>query len=93
MDNTQQQNGVLIYVAVDDHSFVIYGDKGINEVVGADFWETTKNVIQTHFKKGHFKQGLIEGILMAGKELEVFFPWDQHDQNELPDDISKGPIS
>ena len=93
MDNTQQQNGVLIYVAVDDHSFVIYGDKGINEVVGADFWETTKNVIQIHFKKGHFKQGLIEGILMAGKELEAFFPWDQHDQNELPDDISKGNIS
>ncbi|WP_053970203.1 TPM domain-containing protein [Mangrovimonas sp. ST2L15] len=93
MDNTKQQNGVLIYVAVDDHSFVIYGDKGINEVVEHDFWETTKNAIQAQFKKGHFKQGLIDGILKAGKELESFFPWDANDINELPDDISKGSIS
>ena len=29
MDNTRHQNGVLIYVAIQDRSFVIYGDKGI----------------------------------------------------------------
>ena len=46
MDNTKQQNGVLIYVAVDDRNFVIYGDKGINEVVPKDFWESTKDEIQ-----------------------------------------------
>ena len=30
MDNTKLQNAVLIYVAIEDKNFVIYGDIGIN---------------------------------------------------------------
>ncbi len=90
MDNTKQQNGVLIYVAVEDRNFVIFGDEGINNVVDDDFWDSTKNIMQGHFKRGHFKQGLVDGILKAGKQLETFFPWETGDKNELPDDISKG---
>lgn len=90
MDNTKAQNGVLIYVAVEDKTFVIYGDKGINEVVSKDFWDSTKNIMQSHFKEGNFKQGLIDGILKAGKELETHFPWEKGDINELSDEISKG---
>lgn len=89
MDNTKQDNGVLIYVAVEDRNFVIYGDKGINEVVPDDFWESTKNLIVSHFKKGHFKDGLVEGVLKAGEQLQKHFPWDEDDTNELSDQISK----
>lgn len=32
MDETELQNGVLIYVAVKDRNFVICGDKGINDL-------------------------------------------------------------
>ncbi|WP_026753572.1 TPM domain-containing protein [Sediminibacter sp. Hel_I_10] len=90
MDNTQQQNGVLIYVAVEDKDFVIYGDKGINDVVPNDFWESTKDIILAEFKKGDFKTGLIKGILKAGEQLERHFPGLHGDVNELSDDISKG---
>lgn len=90
MDNTKQQNGVLIYVAVAAKTFVIYGDKGINDVVPTTFWDTTKDVIQSHFKANRFKQGLIEGILKAGIELETHFPWLHGDTNELSNEISKG---
>ena len=90
MDNTKLQNGVLIYVAVEDKTFVIYGDKGINNVVDNNFWDTTKDVIQSHFKQGQFKEGLVEGVLRAGKELQANFPWDASDINELPNEISKG---
>ena len=90
MDNTKLQNGVLIYVAVEDKTFVIFGDEGINNVVEEDFWESTKNVMQGHFKRGHFKQGLVDGILKAGKQLETYFPWETGDKNEIPDDISIG---
>lgn len=89
MDNTKEQNGVLIYVAVEDKTFVIYGDKGINDIVGKDFWDDTKNTIQEHFKAGNFKQGLIGGILKAGKALEKNFPWHHNDTNELSNEISK----
>ena len=90
MDNTKAQNGVLIYVAVEDKHFVIYGDKGINDVVPKNFWDSTKDIIQSYFKSGNFKQGLIEGILKAGTELEKHFPWDHGDTNELSNQISKG---
>lgn len=90
MDNTKDENGVLIYVAVNDKKFVIYGDSGIDRVVPKGFWESTKEIIALHFKKGAFKKGIVEGILKAGKELQEHFPWDHGDINELSDAISKG---
>lgn len=90
MDNTKLQNGVLIYVAVEDKTFVIYGDKGINDAVSSDFWDSTKNIMLSYFKKGDFKTGLIEGVLKAGQQLEQHFPWQHGDENELSNEISKG---
>ena len=90
MDNTKDENGVLLYVAVNDKKFVIYGDRGIDRAVPKGFWETTKDTISAHFKKGKFKEGIVEGVLMAGKELEAHFPWHHGDTNELSDAVSKG---
>ena len=90
MDNTIQRNGVLIYVAVDNKSFVIFGDQGINNIVGADFWNSTRDKIATQFKSGNFKQGIIDGVKEAGKVLSKHFPWHHHDNDELDNTISKG---
>ena len=90
MFETKQRNAVLIYVAVEDHQFVIYGDEGINKVVPDYFWDTTKNIMQNHFKKGAFKQGIVEGILKAGEELKTHFRWQNDEQDELSNEISKG---
>lgn len=90
MDNTKEENGVLLYVAVDDKKFVIYGDRGIDLAVPKGFWESTKEVIATHFKQGDFKKGIVEGVLRAGNELQAHFPWNHDDTNELSDAISKG---
>ena len=90
MDNTKYENGVLIYVAVEDRDFVIYGDRGINEVVPADFWESTKDAIVAQFKAGKYKQGLIDGILKAGEQLKSHFPWSEDTANELPNNITRG---
>ncbi|WP_431165701.1 TPM domain-containing protein [Tenacibaculum halocynthiae] len=90
MYNTKQENAVLIYVAVEDHKFVVYGDKGIDTVVPKNFWDITKNTMQEQFKKGNFKQGIIEGVLKAGEELKEHFPWQTGDEDELSNEISKG---
>lgn len=90
MDNTKDENGVLLYVAVKDRKFVIYGDRGIDRAVPRGFWNTTKDIIAEHFKAGDFKTGIVEGILKAGKELEEHFPWEHGDTNELSDEVSKG---
>jgi uncharacterized membrane protein len=90
MDNTKLQNAVLIYLAIEDKTFVIYGDKGINNVVETNFWDSTKDVMQSYFKSGDFKQGLIEGVLKSGEQLERYFPYTDSDSNELTNEISKG---
>ncbi len=90
MDKTRDANGVLLYIAVLDRTFVIYGDQGINEVVPETFWNDTKEVIQGHFKQGRFKQGIVEGILKAGEELKEHFPYRSDDKNELSNEVSKG---
>jgi uncharacterized membrane protein len=90
MDQTKLQNGVLIYLDIKHRTFSICGDNGINAVVAPDFWNSTKDIMELHFKQGKFKQGLIEGILLAGEQLKTYFPWQEDDRNELSDTISKG---
>nr|WP_294922334.1 TPM domain-containing protein [uncultured Flavobacterium sp.] len=90
MNETQLQNGVLFYFAVEDHGFAICGDKGINDVVAPDFWDCTKDKMTEQFKLGNFKQGIVDGILNAGEQLKKNFPWSEDDTNELSNEISKG---
>lgn len=88
MDKTALRNGVLIYIATEDHKFAIIGDAGINQVVPDNFWDTTKDAMLNHFKTGNVVNGLITGIQMAGEKLQQFFPYTDGDKNELSDDIS-----
>ena len=90
MDNTKQSNGVLIYVAVEDRTLVIMGDRGINDVVPVNFWESTKDIIISNFKTDNIAKGLTEGISQAGQQLKKHFPYKKGDSNELTDDISVG---
>ncbi|MFD2603046.1 TPM domain-containing protein [Flavobacterium suzhouense] len=90
MHNTAMRNGVLFYVGIDDRSFAIIGDEGIDKAVENDFWDCTKDVIINHFKEKRFKDGLVAGILRAGERLKTYFPYADDDKNELPDTISKG---
>tara|TARA_R110002051_G_scaffold10175_3_gene38725 strand:+ start:177567 stop:178007 length:441 start_codon:yes stop_codon:yes gene_type:complete len=88
MDNTKEENGVLIYVGVDDHQLAIIGDRGLNSQVPKDFWETTKDKIIAQFRKGRFQAGLVDGVQCAGEKLAQFFPWKHGNTNELSDEIS-----
>ncbi len=87
MDKTVQRNGVLIYLANKDRKFAIIGDKGINRVVPADFWETTKTAMGAHFTSGKLCDGIIAGIALAGEKLSLFFPHQSDDVNELPNEV------
>lgn len=87
MDKTKKRNGVLIYLAYEDHKFAIIGDKGINSRVEPDFWEVAKIAMQAHFSGGNIANGLIAGITTAGEKLALHFPYESGDINELPNDI------
>ncbi|MFC5410493.1 TPM domain-containing protein [Larkinella bovis] len=88
MEQTAQRNGVLFYLATDDRKFAVLGDEGINRVVPADFWETTKDIMRENFRQRQFTTGFCQGIERAGQQLRQFFPRLEDDSNELSDEIS-----
>jgi uncharacterized membrane protein len=90
MHKTEQRNGVLFYLAVDDHKFAILGDAGINTVTPDDFWDTIKEKMLSEFQENRFCDGLVKGIQLAGEQLQGHFPYQDGDVNELSDDISFG---
>lgn len=91
MDKTTHANAVLIYIAHDDRKFAIIGDKGINQVVPANFWEGTKEAMREHFKRGEFYQGVVFAIRETGSHLKQYFPHAPGEsKNELSNEISEG---
>ncbi len=90
MHKTALRNGVLFYLALEDHKFAILGDAGINSKVPDDFWETTKDTVIEKLKEGKIAEGLANGIVMAGEVLKAHFPYQSNDVNELSDEISFG---
>ncbi len=90
MHQTKLRNGVLIYLALEDHQFAIIGDSGINAVVPPTFWDSTKEAMRSDFKKGAMLEGILTGIHLAGQQLKNFFPSVDNDTNELSNDIAFG---
>ena len=90
MDKTKHANSVLIYLAHEDRKFAIIGDKGIDAVVPANFWDGTKEVMRGHFKQNEFLQGILFAIEETGSHLKQYFPLEANDKNELTNEISEG---
>jgi uncharacterized membrane protein len=88
MQNTKSRNGVLIYMALSDRRFAIYGDQGIDDIVQRPFWNEIRDQMQERFRRGLFAEGLCEAIRRVGAVLEQSFPAVACDVNELPDEPS-----
>jgi uncharacterized membrane protein len=89
MTRTRERNGVLLFVSVRDRRVAVVGDAGIHSRVAESFWAEVVRAIEAHFAQGHFTEGLVTGIEMAGFRLAEFFPHRPGDKNELPDSISR----
>lgn len=91
MDETDERNGTLVYVAVDDHQAAVYGDEGIHQKVGVAYWEKEVNEMLKYFKENHLGDGICKVVADIGEALHAHFPYDRDtDKNELPDDIVFG---
>lgn len=88
MDETEQQNGVLIYIASEDHKAVIYAGKGIHRQVEQHFWSDVLQILLNHFKKGEFEEGIEKAVDKVGIKLTELYPYQHGDVNELTDEIS-----
>lgn len=88
MDETELQNGVLIYIATEDHKAAVYAGKGIHKQVEEGFWNDVLNIILNHFRQEDYEAGIVEAVKKVGNKLKELFPGRKGDINELTDDIS-----
>jgi uncharacterized membrane protein len=89
MAGTRERNGVLIYIAPAVRQFRILGDVAIHAKCGADFWTEVASVLEDHFRKGDFTQGVVAGVERVGEALARHFPRESGDKNELPDQVTE----
>lgn len=90
MEQTEDRNGVLLYVAMKDHQLAVFGDEGIHKIVGSEFWYKEVDKILKEFNAAHYVDGIIEIVKDIGEALVKHFPYEQEDKNELPDNIVFG---
>lgn len=91
MNVTEQRNGVLVYVAVDDRQLAIYADQGIYDKVGVEFWHQQVQEMTAHFKNENYVHGISVVIAEIGLALTNHFPFNRiTDLNELSDEIMIG---
>lgn len=88
MDQTQQKNGVLIYIATEDHKAAVYAGKGIHKEVEEGFWDDILDLLIRHFKKNAYEEGIEKAVEKVGKKLKELFPYQKGDIDELTNDIS-----
>lgn len=89
MDQTELKNGVLIYIASDDHKAAVYAGKGIHKRVEDGFWSDVLNTLIEHFKQNDYEGGIEKAVYKVGEKLQELFPYHQKgDLNELSNEIS-----
>lgn len=81
--DTEDNNGVLIYLLLADKKVEITADRNINKVVGKEEWQRICNLMQAEFQAGHFGNGVVAAVEEIGQLLEQHFPYTQGDNNEL----------
>jgi uncharacterized membrane protein len=83
--DTEENNGVLIYLLLADRDVEIVADRGINAKVPAAQWEHICRRMESAFSKGEFEQGILAGIEEVSVLLVRHYPARPGDRNELSD--------
>jgi uncharacterized membrane protein len=90
MQATRERNGVLVYVAVKDHQLAVFGDEGIHQKVGPDYWNTEVLKMIRDFNRENYAVGIAGCVEDIGQALQEYFPFTDKDTNELSDEIHFG---
>ena len=91
MHQTAERNGVLVYVAIKDKQLAVFGDQGIHEKVGTEYWYQLVAAMLSSFNRDDCSEGIRGCVKAIGEALQTYFPYNKDtDKNELSDDIVFG---
>jgi uncharacterized membrane protein len=87
--DTEQNNGVLVFVQLADRSVEIVADRGFDGRVSPAEWAAVCRLMEEHFRAGRFEAGSIAGVDAIGTVLARHFPQipgqTVASRNQLPD--------
>jgi uncharacterized membrane protein len=85
--DTEQNNGVLIYLLLADRAIEIVADRGLSRQVPADAWQALARQMSAAFKAGRFEEGLAAAVDQVDALLLRHFALvdGERNPNELPD--------
>ena len=83
--DTENNNGVLIYLLMADRDFEIVADRNIHNLAGEQYWETISDEMATLLRQNRFEDGVLHGIDRIHHILKYHFQADVITPNELPD--------
>jgi uncharacterized membrane protein len=86
MWDTDERNGVLIYVELADQGIEIVADRGLARAVPPEVWPPIVAQMVKRFRAGDFEGGAIAGIEQVGRLMAQHFPGREgaENRNELP---------
>lgn len=92
MEKTVARNAIIIYIALVDRQFALFGDTAIYQKAGGPvFWRMAAEKLTGHLKKNQITEGICNCIYELGTALCIHFPYDPSiKKNELPDEIVFG---
>jgi uncharacterized membrane protein len=85
--DTEQNNGVLIYLLLAEHAIEIVADRGVARVVPQSHWQEVVAGMREAFRAGRFEDGLGQAVDAVDAMLAAHFPLAEGEANpnELPD--------
>jgi uncharacterized membrane protein len=85
--DTENNNGVLIYVGLADRAVEIVADRGIAHRVDAETWHRICQALQERCARGDYEGGAVAAVREVGALLQQHFPLGpgQVRTNEIPD--------
>jgi uncharacterized membrane protein len=82
--DTQEKNGVLIYVLLAEREVEIVADRGLDGRVSADEWQSVCAPIEQAFREGRWRDGALEGVAGVTRLLAREFPSAGANADEQP---------
>ncbi|MGB7182917.1 MAG: TPM domain-containing protein [Burkholderiaceae bacterium] len=82
--DTEDNNGILIYVLLADQAVEIVADRGANRTIPQAVWDKACELMHDAFQYGSFDEGVIEAVRFLNSELAGAYPPGDQNPNELP---------
>jgi len=88
--DTEQNNGVLIYLLLAEHAIEIVADRGLSRHVDQAQWDEVVLHMRQAFREGRFEDGLTQALEEVSALLVQHFPATPGVAN--PDELPNAPV-